>query len=216
MNGATRIREIETPFLDEINAGGRARFYCAISASCRGVFSALPQSPQLFKQLLMVGGCEKNMQIVRSFRDEDPRADRQAEFTQLDVEMSFIDRENIISIMEAAAAAHLEGSATVEVLNPIPHMQYDEAMSKHGSDRPDLRYGMQLVDVTDLGKKTDFKVFSGAEMVKCIVVPGGSKWTRAQTDGLAEWAKGFGAKGLAVTKATASGSGHWRRQISNT
>ncbi len=196
--------EIETPFLTKSTPEG-ARDFIVPSRFVPGSFYALPQSPQLFKQLLMVGGCDKYMQIVRCFRDEDPRADRQAEFTQLDVEMSFIDRENIISIMEGLLRRIWKEVLNVEVPNPIPHMQYDEAMSKYGSDRPDLRYGMQLVDVTDLGKKTDFKVFSGAEMVKCIVVPGGSKLTRAQTDALAEWAKGFGAKGLAVTKATASG-----------
>jgi aspartyl-tRNA synthetase len=145
------------------------------------------------------------MQIVRCFRDEDPRADRQAEFTQLDVEMSFIDRENIISVMEGMLRVIWKEILGKEIPNPIPHMQYDEAMSRYGSDRPDLRFGMELHDVTDLGKKTDFKVFSGADMVKCIVVPGGSKLTRAQTDALADWAKGFGAKGLAVTKVTANG-----------
>jgi aspartyl-tRNA synthetase len=150
----------------------------------------------------MVGGCDKYMQIVRCFRDEDPRADRQAEFTQLDVEMSFIDRENIIEIMEGLLREIWRQVLNVDIPKPIPHMQYEEAMSKYGSDRPDLRFGMELHDITDLGKKTDFKVFTGAAMVKCIVIPEGAKLTRAQTDALAEWSKGFGAKGLAVTKVT--------------
>src|SRR5205085_8016961 len=165
-----------------------------------GSFYALPQSPQLFKQLLMVGGCDKYMQIVRCFRDEDPRADRQAEFTQLDVEMSFIDVENITSIMEGLLRKLWKEILSVEVPNPIPRMEYDEAMSTYGSDRPDLRFGMKLVDITDLAHKTDFKVFKDAPLVKAIVVPGGAKLTRKETDALAEWSKGFGARGLAVTK----------------
>jgi aspartyl-tRNA synthetase len=198
--------EIETPFLTKSTPEG-ARDFIVPSRFQPGSFYALPQSPQLFKQLLMVGGTDKYMQIVRCFRDEDPRADRQAEFTQLDVEMSFIDRENIIAIMEGLLRLIWKEILGQEIPNPIPHMQYDDAMSRYGSDRPDLRYGMELFDITDIGKKTDFKVFSGAEMVKCIVVPGGAKLTRAQTDALAEWSKGFGAKGLAVTKVIAvSGS----------
>src|SRR3954468_17695990 len=196
--------EIETPFLTKSTPEG-ARDFIVPSRLVPGSFYALPQSPQLFKQLLMVAGCDKYMQIVRCFRDEDPRADRQAEFTQLDVEMSFIDRENIISVMEGLLRTIWKDVLNVEIPNPIPHMEYDEAINKYGSDRPDLRFGMELHDITDLGKKTDFKVFSQAAMVKAIVVPGGAKLTRAQTDALAEWAKGFGAKGLAVTKVTASG-----------
>jgi aspartyl-tRNA synthetase len=196
--------EIETPFLTKSTPEG-ARDFLVPSRLQAGSFYALPQSPQLFKQLLMVSGCDKYMQIVRCFRDEDPRADRQAEFTQLDVEMSFIDRENIISIMEGLLRKIWSDVLNVSIPNPIPHMQYDEAMNKYGSDRPDLRFDMQLHDITDLAKTTDFKVFTGAEIVKCIVVPGGAKLTRAQTDALAEWSKGFGAKGLAVTKVTANG-----------
>src|SRR5688572_12880964 len=195
--------EIETPFLTKSTPEG-ARDFIVPARLMPGSFYALPQSPQLFKQLLMVGGTDKYMQIVRCFRDEDPRADRQAEFTQLDVEMSFIDVENITTVIEG-----LLRQIWKEILGKdipaIRRMDYDEAMTKYGSDRPDLRFGMELYDVTDLGKKTDFKVFSGADMVKCIVVPEGAKLTRAQTDALADWAKGFGAKGLAVTKVTASG-----------
>ncbi len=190
--------EIETPFLTKSTPEG-ARDFIVPSRLVPGSFYALPQSPQLFKQLLMVSGCDKYMQIVRCFRDEDPRADRQAEFTQLDVEMSFIDRENIIEVIEG-----LLRRIWKEILNqeipPIRHMAYDDAMTQYGSDRPDLRFGMQLHEITDLAHTTDFKVFSQAPMVKCIVVPGGASLTRAQTDALAEWSKGFGAKGLAVTK----------------
>jgi aspartyl-tRNA synthetase len=196
--------EIETPFLTKSTPEG-ARDFIVPSRLQPGSFYALPQSPQLFKQLLMVGGCDKYMQIVRCFRDEDPRADRQAEFTQLDVEMSFIDRENIIEIMEGLLRRIWKEVLGKEIPNPIPHMEYDEAMTRYGSDRPDLRYGMQLHDITDLAHTTDFGVFKNAPMVKLIVVPGGSKLTRKETDALAEWSKTFGAKGLAVTKVVAPG-----------
>ena len=204
--------EIETPFLTKSTPEG-ARDFIVPSRFVPGSFYALPQSPQLFKQLLMVAGCDKYMQIVRCFRDEDPRADRQAEFTQLDVEMSFIDRENIIAIMEGLLRRIWKEILNVEIPNPIPHMEYDEAMTQYGSDRPDLRFGMQLHDITDLGQQTDFGVFKNAAMVKAIVVPGGGKLTRKETDALAEWSKGFGAKGLAVTKVTATGLRYRRRQI---
>jgi aspartyl-tRNA synthetase len=153
----------------------------------------------------MVAGCDKYMQIVRCFRDEDPRADRQAEFTQLDVEMAFIDRENIIAIIEPMLRRMWKEILGIEIPNPIPHMEYDEAMNKYGSDRPDLRFAMPLADITALAHSTDFGVFKNAPMVKAICVPGGSKLTRKDTDALADWAKGFGAKGLAVTKVTAGG-----------
>jgi len=191
--------EIETPFLTKSTPEG-ARDFIVPSRLVPGSFYALPQSPQLFKQLLMVSGCDKYMQIVRCFRDEDPRADRQAEFTQLDVEMSFIDRENIIAIMEGLIRKIWKDVLGKDIPNPIPHMEYDQAMSKYGSDRPDLRFGLQLHDITDLGQQTDFGVFKNAAMVKAIAVPGGAKLSRKETDALAEWAKGFGAKGLAVTK----------------
>ncbi len=191
--------EIETPMLCRSTPEG-ARDFVVPSRLQPGMFYALPQSPQLFKQLLMVGGADKYMQIARCFRDEDPRADRQAEFTQLDIEMSFVDRDDVMGVAEGVIREIWKKVLGVEVPSPIPHMEYAQAMDQYGSDRPDLRYGMKLVDVTDLGKKTDFKVFSAAPLVKAIVVPGGATMTRAQTDGLAEWAKGFGAKGLAATK----------------
>jgi aspartyl-tRNA synthetase len=196
--------EIETPFLTKSTPEG-ARDFIVPSRLIPGSFYALPQSPQLFKQLLMVAGCDKYMQIAPCFRDEDPRADRQAEFTQLDVEMSFIDRENIISIIEGLLRRIWKEILGKDIPNPIPHIDYDKAMNEYGSDRPDLRFGMKLVDVTDLGQRTDFGVFKNAAMVKAIAVPGGGKLSRKETDALAEWAKGFGAKGLAVTKVAASG-----------
>ena len=165
-----------------------------------GSFYALPQSPQLFKQLLMVGGCDKYMQIVRCFRDEDPRADRQAEFTQLDLEMSFIDQADIMGVVENLIAKLWKELAGFDIGGKIPHMTYDDAMNNYGSDRPDLRFDMKLFDLTDLAHTTEFGVFKNAAMVKCIVVPGGAKMSRKETDALAEWSKGYGAKGLAVTK----------------
>ncbi|WP_428938828.1 aspartate--tRNA ligase [Fontivita pretiosa] len=197
--------EIETPYLTKSTPEG-ARDFIVPSRLQPGCFYALPQSPQLFKQLLMVAGCDKYMQIVRCFRDEDPRADRQAEFTQLDVEMAFIDRENIISVIEGVLRLIWKQILNVEVPNPIPQMDYDLAINRYGSDRPDLRFGMELHDITDIAHATEFGVFKSAPMVKCIVVPGGSKLTRAQTDSLADWAKGLGAKGLAVTKVASGGA----------
>ncbi len=197
--------EIETPFLTRSTPEG-ARDFIVPSRLMPGSFYALPQSPQLFKQLLMVGGCDKYMQIVRCFRDEDPRADRQAEFTQLDVEMSFIDTENIISIMEVLARRIWKEILGKEIPSPIPRMDYHTAMTRYGSDRPDLRFGMELHDITDLAQQTDFGVFKNAPMIKAIAVPGGGKLSRKETDALAEWSKGFGAKGLAVTKVVPGGA----------
>jgi aspartyl-tRNA synthetase len=195
--------EIETPFLTKSTPEG-SRDFLVPSRLVPGSFYALPQSPQLFKQILMVAGCDKYMQIVRCFRDEDPRADRQAEFTQLDLEMSFVDVENVTTVIEGLLRKLWKDILDIEI-PPIPHMTYDDAMTQFGSDRPDLRFGMKLFDLTDLGPSVpDFKVFS-APMVRCIVVPGGAKMSRKETDALAEWAKGFGARGLAVTKVTATG-----------
>jgi aspartyl-tRNA synthetase len=196
--------EIETPFLTRSTPEG-ARDFIVPSRLVPGSFYALPQSPQLFKQLLMVSGCDKYMQIVRCFRDEDPRADRQAEFTQLDVEMSFIDTENIIEVIEGLLRKIWKEILGKEIPTPIQRMCYDEAMGRFGSDRPDLRFGLELHDITDLAHQTDFGVFKNAPIIKAIAVPGGGKLSRKDTDALAEWAKGFGAKGLAVTKVTATG-----------
>ncbi len=204
--GEAGFWEIETPFLTKSTPEG-SRDFIVPARLVPGSFYALPQSPQLFKQILMVGGVDKYMQIVRCFRDEDLRADRQAEFTQLDVEMSFIDRENIVAVTEQLLRRIWKEILGLDVPNPIPHMEYDEAVAKYGSDRPDLRFGMQLHDITDLAHTTEFGVFKNAPMVKLIVVPGGGKMTRKETDALAEWSKGFGAKGLAVTKMTVAPGG---------
>ena len=198
--------EIETPFLCRSTPEG-ARDFLVPSRQQPGEFYALPQSPQIFKQICMVGGVEKYFQIVRCFRDEDPRADRQAEFTQLDMEMSFVNQEDVLAVNEGMIRKLWKDVAGVDIPNPIPRMTYHEAMERYGSDRPDLRFGMQLVDVSDIAGKTDFKVFTGAieqgGCVKAIRVPGGASMTRKQTDALAEFAKQFGAGGLPVTKVEA-------------
>ncbi len=202
--------EVETPFLCKSTPEG-ARDFLVPSRLQAGAFYALPQSPQLFKQILMVAGLERYVQIVRCFRDEDPRADRQAEFTQLDLEMSFVDTEGVITMVEGVLRRVWKEVLDVEV-PPIRRMSYADALTRYGSDRPDLRFGMELVDIADLAAKTDFGVFKGAldknkdGMVKAIRVPGGGTMTRKETDALAEWSKGFGAKGLAVTKIV-SGDG---------
>lgn len=194
--------EIETPFLCKSTPEG-ARDFLVPSRLQHGCFYALPQSPQLFKQILMVAGMERYVQIVRCFRDEDPRADRQAEFTQLDVEMSFVGQDEVMNTIEGLVRKIWKQVLGVEV-PVIRKMTYAEAMDRFGSDRPDMRFGMELVNVSDLAKRTDFGVFKGAleggGMVKAVCVPGGGSMSRKETDGLAEWAKGFGAKGLAVTK----------------
>lgn len=197
--------EIETPFLTKSTPEG-ARDFLVPSRMQERAFYALPQSPQLFKQILMIGGLDKYYQVVRCFRDEDLRADRQPEFTQLDIEMSFCTEADVMHI-------------TNEILRNVCHvcekpfpervdvMEYDEAMRRFGIDRPDLRFGMELVDISDIAGETDFAVFKGAiesgGTVNCICVPGGAEMTRKETDGLAEWSKEFGAKGLAVTKVGA-------------
>ena len=190
--------EVETPCLTRATPEG-ARDFIVPSRVFPGSFYALPQSPQLFKQILMVGGCDRYMQLAKCFRDEDPRADRVPEFTQLDLEMSFVDEAEVIRVAEEVVRAIWRDVLDIEV-DEIPHMAYEEAMRRFGTDRPDLRFGMELVDVTDLARKTDFKVFSGAESVQCIRVPGGGQMTRKQTDALADWAKGIGAGGMPVTK----------------
>jgi aspartyl-tRNA synthetase len=195
--------EIETPFLCRSTPEG-ARDFLVPSRLQAGEFYALPQSPQLFKQVLMVSGMEKYVQIVRCFRDEDPRADRQAEFTQIDLEMSFVDQDEVMAVNEEMMRRVWQAVLDVDV-PPIPRMSYADAVGRYGSDRPDLRFDLELIDVTDLCEQTDFKVFRGAidagGIVKAIRVPGGgAKLSRKDTDALAEWVKQFGAGGLPVTK----------------
>ncbi|MCC5831049.1 MAG: aspartate--tRNA ligase, partial [Phycisphaeraceae bacterium] len=194
--------EIETPFLCRSTPEG-ARDFLVPSRLQAGAFYALPQSPQLFKQILMTAGMEKYFQIVRCFRDEDPRADRQAEFTQLDLEMSFVSRDQVMGLCEGMVGRIWKEILDVEVPT-IRRMTYAEAMGTYGSDRPDLRFELPLKDITDLAGGTEFKVFQQAieagGMVKAIVAPGGGKLSRKQTDELANWIKQFGVGGMPVTK----------------
>ena len=192
--------EIETPFLAKSTPEG-ARDFLVPSRLSKGSFYALPQSPQLFKQILMVAGMEKYFQIVRCFRDEDLRADRQLEFTQIDVEMSFITREDIIEITEGMMAEIYRATLGIEIQTPIPRLPYSEAMSRFGKDAPDLRFGMELKDISDIAKDCGFKVFKGAVesggRVKAISVPGIEEFPRSRQDALVDYVKIFGAKGLA-------------------
>jgi aspartyl-tRNA synthetase len=199
--------EVETPFLTKSTPEG-ARDFLVPSRLQQAAFYALPQSPQLFKQILMVGGLDKYYQIVRCFRDEDLRADRQPEFTQLDLEMSFCGEQDVMTVTNdiLRRVCALGG---VPFPDTVPVMEYDEAMRRFGTDRPDLRFGLELVDVSDLAGRTEFRVFTGAVeaggAVQCIVAPGGGEMTRKETDALADWAKGFGAGGMPVTKVIAAG-----------
>jgi len=194
--------EVETPFLTKSTPEG-ARDFLVPSRLQQGTFYALPQSPQLFKQILMIGGLDRYYQIVRCFRDEDLRADRQPEFTQLDLEMSFCDEAAVMEITDAVLR-QVCALADVPYPDEVPHMTYAEAMARFGTDRPDLRFGLELSDLSDLAGRTEFGVFRGAldagGCVKALCVPGGGEMPRSQTDALAHWAKGLGAKGLAVTK----------------
>ncbi len=200
---AESFADIETPILTKATPEG-ARDYLVPSRTNKGSFFALPQSPQLFKQLLMMSGFDRYYQIVRCFRDEDLRADRQPEFTQLDIETSFMDEESIMSMMETMIQHLFKTLLDVE-LGEFPRMPYAEAMQRYGSDKPDLRVAIELVDVADLVKGVDFKVFAGpandAEgRVAAICVPGGAELSRKQIDQYAEYAGRYGAKGLAWIK----------------
>ena len=198
--------EIETPFLGKSTPEG-ARDYLVPSRVHPGQFYALPQSPQLFKQILMVSGMEKYYQMARCFRDEDLRADRQPEFTQIDMEMSFVDVDDVLNVTENMVASIFkklksEGFKNIPELQlPIQRMSWHDAMSRFGTDKPDLRFGMELVDISDISAKTSFKVFAGAVeqggVVKCINVKGGAEFSRNEIDILEAEAKAAGAKGLA-------------------
>jgi len=186
--------EVETPTLTRSTPEG-ARDFLVPARLRPGSWYALPQSPQLFKQLLMVGGVERYFQIARCYRDEDFRADRQPEFTQLDIEMSFVDQEDVIVLMEDVLAAMWK-LIDVDIPRPIPRMTYAEAMAKYGSDKPDLRLGNELVECTDYFRETPFRVFQ-ADYVGAVVMPGGASQPRKQLDAWQEWAKQRGARGLA-------------------
>jgi len=195
--------EIETPILCKSTPEG-ARDFLVPSRLQPGEFYALPQSPQIFKQILMVAGCDKYFQIARCFRDEDPRADRQAEFTQLDLEMSFVTVEDVIETVSTLFRDIWREALGAEI-GDIPRMTWAESMERYGIDRPDTRYGLELQDLSDLAQKTDFKVFTGAVetggVVKAIRVPGGaSAVSRKILDGYTEFVKQFGAGGLPATK----------------
>lgn len=192
--------EIETPILTKSTPEG-ARDYLVPSRVNPGKFYALPQSPQIYKQLLMVAGMERYFQIARCFRDEDLRADRQPEFTQLDIELSFIDREDILSLMEQMIAYIFKEGINADVPTPFERLSYDEAMARFGSDKPDLRFGMELIDLSDIFNGSGFKVFdsvlgSGGQ-VKAINVKGYANAPRRELDGLVEYVATYGAKGLA-------------------
>jgi aspartyl-tRNA synthetase len=195
--------EIETPLLITPTPEG-ARDFIVPSRHQAGQWYALPQSPQIFKQILMVAGCDKYLQICKCLRDEDPRADRQAEFTQIDLEMSFIEQDDILAIMSEFATTLYKEVGGID-LGELPQMPWKDAMDNYGSDRPDIRFDLQLADVTDLASKTDFKVFNEActsgGAVKAMRVPGGAeKLSRKKTDAYAEIAKTYGAGGLPVVK----------------
>lgn len=200
--------EIETPILAKSTPEG-ARDYLVPSRVNPGNFYALPQSPQQFKQLLMVAGMERYFQIARCFRDEDLRADRQPEFTQLDLEMSFMEMDELLSLMEELVVYIFKSVQGVEIPRPFPRLSYREAMERYGSDKPDLRFGLEIKDLTDLAGQSDFKVFTTVVqqggVVKAICVPGGADYSRKELDDLIPLAASFGGRGLAWIACSAGG-----------
>ncbi|WP_288817716.1 aspartate--tRNA ligase, partial [uncultured Gordonia sp.] len=195
--------EIETPTLTRSTPEG-ARDFLVPARLQPGTFYALPQSPQLFKQLLMVAGMERYYQIARCYRDEDFRADRQPEFTQLDIEMSFVDQDDVIAVAEEILVA-LWKLIGVDITTPIPRMTYADAMRRFGSDKPDLRFGIELVECAEYFKDTPFRVFQ-APYVGAVVMPGGASQPRRQLDAWQEWAKQRGARGLAYVLIAEDGT----------
>ena len=195
--------EIETPILMKSTPEG-ARDYLVPSRVHPGKFFALPQSPQIYKQLLMIGGMDRYFQIARCFRDEDLRADRQPEFTQLDLEMSFVNQEEIFALMEELFAYVWKESINVEIPTPFPRFTWQEAMNRFGCDKPDIRFGLELQDISSIFSETEFTVFKSAleqnYSIRCIVVPDCANYSRKQIDSLTDLAKHLGAKGLAFTK----------------
>jgi len=196
--------EIETPYLTRSTPEGARDFLVPVRLQ-PGSWYALPQSPQLFKQLLMVAGMERYYQIARCFRDEDFRADRQPEFTQLDIEISFADQADVIAIAEKVLTSVFEKVVNYKIPTPIPHMTYRDAMKNYGSDKPDLRFDNNLVDVTEFFKETSFRVFQ-AEYVGAVVMPSGADSPRRELDAWQDWAKARGAKGLAYILVGADGT----------
>jgi len=196
--------DIETPNLTRSTPEGARDFLVPVRLQ-PGSWYALPQSPQLFKQLLMVAGMERYYQIARCFRDEDFRADRQPEFTQLDIEMSFVDQSDVIAIAEKILKEVFKRTLDIDISLPIAHMTYHEALRRFGSDKPDLRFENELVDVTDFFKETSFRVFQ-AEFVGAVVMPEGAASPRRELDAWQDWAKARGAKGLAYILVGEDGS----------
>jgi aspartyl-tRNA synthetase len=206
-----RFVDIETPMLTKATPEG-ARDYLVPSRTHPGKFFALPQSPQIFKQLLMISGFDRYYQIVRCFRDEDLRADRQPDFTQVDIETSFLSQDQIIALMEGLVRALFRNVLTVELPEPFPRMRHAEAMRRYGSDKPDLRIPLELIDVADLVRGTEFKVFAGPAnatdgRVAALRVPGGGDLTRGQIDEYGAFVARFGAKGLAYVKVNDGATG---------
>jgi aspartyl-tRNA synthetase len=195
--------EVETPTLTRSTPEGARDFLVPVRLQ-PGHWYALPQSPQLFKQLLMVGGIERYFQIARCYRDEDFRADRQPEFTQLDIEMSFVEQDDVIDVGEAVVRALWSSVADIPI-GDIPRMTYADAMSRYGTDKPDLRFGLQLVELTEYFADTPFRVFQ-ADYVGAVVMPGGASQPRRTFDAWQEWAKQRGAKGLAYVTVDVDGT----------
>ena len=199
--------EIETPYLIKSTPEG-ARDFVVPSRMNPGQFYALPQSPQTFKQLLMVAGYDRYFQIVRCFRDEDLRADRQPEFTQIDCEMSFVEQEDVLNTFEGMMRTLFKNVLDVEIPDPLPRMSWYDAMDRYGSDKPDIRFGMDIHEITEAAKGKGFGVLDGAAYIGAIAVPGAAEYTRKQVDELTEWVKRpqVGAKGLIYIRVNADGS----------
>ncbi|MBR5703477.1 MAG: aspartate--tRNA ligase [Bacteroidales bacterium] len=204
---ANGFLEIETPYLIKSTPEG-ARDFVVPSRMNPGQFYALPQSPQTFKQLLMVAGYDRYFQIVRCFRDEDLRADRQPEFTQIDCEMSFVEQEDVLNVFEGMMRTLFKNVLNVEIANPIPRMSWYDAMDNYGSDKPDIRFGLTIHEITSLAQGHGFGVFDGVPYVGAIAVPGAAEYTRKQLDELTEWVKRpqVGAKGLVYIKLNQDGT----------
>jgi aspartyl-tRNA synthetase len=198
-----RFVQVETPYLTRSTPEGARDFLVPVRLR-PGNWYALPQSPQLFKQLLMVGGLERYFQLARCFRDEDFRKDRQPEFTQIDIEMSFVTREDVIQVAEDVVATLWSSLVGYEVPRPLPRMTYADAMARYGSDKPDLRFSCELVDLSTYFQGTSFRVFQ-APYVGAVVMPGGAGQSRREFDQWQEWAKSRGARGLAYVTLDASG-----------
>jgi aspartyl-tRNA synthetase len=198
--------EVETPYLIKSTPEG-ARDFVVPSRMNPGQFYALPQSPQTFKQLLMVGGMDKYFQIVKCFRDEDLRADRQPEFTQIDCEMAFVEQEDILNVFEGLTRHLLKEIKGIEV-EKFPRMTYDHAMKTYGNDKPDIRFGMEFGELNAVAQHKDFSVFNSAELIVGIAVPGGAAYTRKEIDALIDWVKRpqIGASGMVYCKLEADGS----------